>query len=218
MRQICLDTETTGLEPGRESIIEIACVEIIDRKIGRTYHTYVKPRCRVSEEAAAIHGIRDEFLRDKPTFKEIYAEFSGFIADANDIIAHNAPFDMNFLAEEIARVAGGEQIGIHVIDTLAMARKRWPGKRNTLDHVCQRLDVPDRRNGVHGALADTQMLAEMYLALTAGQQAIVLDREKPRPAPGMLAYKPNGLTLAKLSPAEQKAHEEYCKTLKTEVW
>lgn len=217
MRQVCLDTETTGLEPSRESIIEIACVEIVDRKVGKTWHTYVKPRCRVSEGARAIHGITDEFLKDKATFKDIYREFSEFIGK-DELIAHNAPFDMNFLAEEIARVAGGEQIGIHVIDTLAMARKRWPWKRNTLDHVCQRLDVPDRRNGVHGALADTQMLAEMYLALTAGQQAIVLDREKPRPAPGMLAYKPNGLTLAKLSPAEQKAHEEYCKTLKTEVW
>lgn len=218
MRQVCLDTETTGLEPGRESIIEIACVEIIDRKIGRTYHTYVKPRCRVSEGARAIHGITDEFLKDKATFKEIYKDFAEFIAGASDLIAHNARFDMNFLAEEIARVAGGEQIGIHVIDTLAMARKRWPGKRNTLDHVCQRLEIPDRRNGAHGALVDTQMLAEMYLALTAGQQAIVLDQEKPRPAPGMLAYRPNGLTLSKVHPEEQLAHEDYCKMLKTEVW
>jgi DNA polymerase-3 subunit epsilon len=218
MRQVCLDTETTGLEPGRESIIEIACVEIIDRKVGRTYHTYVKPRCRVSEGAAAIHGIRDEFLKDKPTFKEIYNDFAEFIRGAHDLIAHNAPFDMRFLDEEIARVAGGERIQIHVIDTLAMARKRWPGKRNTLDHVAQRLEVPDRRNGLHGALVDTQMLAEIYLALTAGQKVMTYDAPPVPEGRGIIAYRPNGLTLSKVSPEEQKAHEDYCKMLKREVW
>ena len=218
MRQVCLDTETTGLEPGRDSIVEIACVEIVDRKVGKTWHTYVKPRCRVSEVAAAIHGIRDEFLRDKPTFKEIYAEFSGFIG-SDELIAHNAPFDMNFIGEEIARVAGGVRLTNRVTDTLKMARKRWPSQRNTLDAVCKRLEVPDRRNGTHGALVDTQMLADMYLALTAGQQKIELDQERPRPAAGMLAYRPNGLTLSKVHPDEQKAHEDYCgKVLKRAVW
>lgn len=217
MRQVCLDTETTGLEPGRESIIEIACVEIIGRKVGATYHTYVKPRCRVSEGAAAIHGIRDEFLKDKPTFKEIYKDFAEFIGP-DELIAHNAPFDMNFLAEEIARVAGGVQLVNRVTDTLKMARKRWPSQRNTLDAVCKRLGVPDRRNGLHGALVDTQMLADMYLALTAGQQKMELDHDKSRPGTGMLAYRPNGLTLSKVHPDEQKAHEDYCAMLKTKVW
>lgn len=216
MRQVCLDTETTGLEPGRESIIEIACVEIVDRKVGAVYHTYVKPRCRVSEGAAAIHGIRDEFLRDKPSFKEIYKEFSDFIGP-DELIAHNAPFDMSFIAEEIARVAGGIQLTNRVTDTLKMARKRWPSQRNTLDAVCKRLEVVDRRNGTHGALVDTQMLAEMYLALTAGQQKIELEKPQERPA-GILAYRPNGLTLSKVHPEEQKAHEEYCAMLKTKVW
>jgi DNA polymerase III subunit epsilon len=216
MRQVCLDTETTGLEPGRESIIEIACVEIVDRRVGKTWHTYVKPRCRVSEGARAIHGISDEFLKDKPTFKEVYKEFSDFIG-SDELIAHNAPFDMNFLAEEIARVAGGVQLTNRITDTLKMARKRWPSQRNTLDAVCKRLQIKDLRNGVHGALVDTQMLAEMYIAMTAGQQQIVLDKPQERPT-GILAYRPNGLTLSKVSPEEQRAHEDYCKMLKRAVW
>jgi DNA polymerase-3 subunit epsilon len=218
MRQIAWDTETTGLEPGRESIIEIACVEIVDRKIGRHYHTRIKPRCRVSEGARTIHGISDEDLKDCPTFREIFKDFAAFMAGADSCIAHNAPFDVGFLDQEVARISEGENFKLpKVIDTLAMARRKWPGKRNTLDIVCQRLQVPDRRNGVHGALVDTQMLAEMYLALTAGQEQIVLDKVQERPR-GILAYRPTGLTLAKVSPEEQKAHADYCAMLKREVW
>jgi DNA polymerase-3 subunit epsilon len=218
MRQVAWDTETTGLEPGRESIIEIACVEIIDRKVGNHWHTRIKPRCRVSEGARAVHGISDEDLKDCPTFKEIFPEFRSFMEGADSCIAHNAPFDVGFLEQEVARIAAGEGFKLpKVIDTLALARRKWPGKRNTLDIVCQRLSVPDRRNGVHGALVDTQMLADMYLALTAGQQQIILDKVEERPK-GILAYRPNGLTLARLSPEEQKAHEDYCAMLKRDVW
>lgn len=218
MRSVCFDTETTGLEPGRESIIEIACVEIIDRKICGTYHTYIKPRCRVSEGARAIHGISDEFLKDKPTFKDIFKDLAAFLEGADECVAHNAPFDVRFLDAEVSRTAGAENFRLpKVVCTLAMARKKYPGKRNTLDMVCQRLEIPDRRNGLHGALVDTQMLAEMYLALTAGQQKIDLLTPQVRPT-GILAYRPNGLTLSKIHPEEQKAHEDYCKMLKTKVW
>jgi DNA polymerase-3 subunit epsilon len=177
MRQIVLDTETTGLEVKKgHRIIEIGAVELIERRPGRTWHAYLNPDRAIDAGAREVTGIADDFLRDKPHFADVIEAFIAFIA-GGELIIHNAPFDVGFLDAELTRLDG--RFGaladhVRVLDTLAMARERYPGQRNSLDALCRRLGVDNTRRELHGGLLDAQLLAEVYLALTAGQSALEL--------------------------------------------
>jgi len=177
MRQIVLDTETTGLEVRQgHRLIEIACVELIERRpSGRHWQTYLNPERAIDEGARQVTGIADEFLLDKPRFAEVVVDFLAFIGDS-ELIIHNASFDVGFLDAELARV--GVNLGCiadrcRVVDTLAMARERYPGQRNSLDALCKRLGVDNSARDLHGGLIDAQLLADVYLSMTSGQ--VVLD-------------------------------------------
>lgn len=173
MRQIVLDTETTGLEFKQgHRIIEIGCVELVDRKLsGRHFQTYVNAQREIDEGAYKVHGITREFLADKPSFAEIFEEFVEFIRGA-ELIIHNAPFDTAFLDEEFSRMPGIDyRIDdlCQVEDTLKLARRLHPGQKNTLDALCRRYKVDNTARKLHGALLDTELLAEVYLIMTGGQ-------------------------------------------------
>ena len=179
MREIVLDTETTGLEPrDGHRIIEIGCVELIDKiKTGNTYHVYINPGRDVPQEAFKIHGISDEFLKDKPKFKKIAKDFIKFIEGTN-IIAHNASFDMKFINYELRKV----QLEIierrFVIDSLKIARNKFPGSPNSLDALCKRFGVDSSRREKHGALLDAELLADVYLELMGGSQISMFSDKK----------------------------------------
>ncbi len=173
MRQVVLDTETTGLEVGKgHRVIEIGCVELLERRpSGRTFHCYLNPGRAVDEGARAVHGIGDDFLADKPRFGDIAADFLAFIAGA-ELIAHNAMFDVGFLDNELAlydaRLPRLRE-NARVLDTLQLAREKYPGQQNSLNALCRRLGVDIRHRELHGALVDAHLLADAYLAMTAGQ-------------------------------------------------
>ena len=179
MRQIVLDTETTGLEVSQgHRIIEIGCVELVNRRLtGNHYHQYINPEREIDQGAIEVHGITNEFLDDKPVFARIAADFIEFIAGA-ELIIHNAPFDLGFLDAELQRMPQA-QVGIKdlcaVIDTLVMARAKHPGQRNNLDALCQRYHVDNSQRDLHGALLDAEILADVYLAITGGQTAFQLS-------------------------------------------
>lgn len=181
MRQVVLDTETTGLEPSQgHRIIEIGCVELIDRKLtGRHYHQYINPRREVDQGAMEVHGISNEFLADKPVFEQIVAEFVEFVRGA-ELIIHNAPFDIGFLDHELDLLAGRYgKMSDHstVVDTLVMARAMHPGQRNSLDALCRRYFVDNSARDLHGALLDSEILADVYLLMTGGQKTLSLGGE-----------------------------------------
>jgi DNA polymerase-3 subunit epsilon len=179
-RQIILDTETTGLDPNNgDRLVEIGCIELIDRRItGNTLHFYVNPERPMPEEAAAIHGLRDDFLADKPLFSSISDAIESFAKDA-EVIIHNASFDLGFLDMEFKRSGKKpfSQIISSVIDTLEDAKKMFPGKRNRLDDLCNRFGVKNDHRSLHGALLDAKLLAEVYLCMTRGQDTLVMDHE-----------------------------------------
>jgi DNA polymerase III subunit epsilon len=215
MRQIILDTETTGLNArGGDRIIEIGCVELLNRRLtGNNLHFYVNPERDSDPGALAVHGLTTEFLSDKPKFAQIHAELHAFIGDA-ELIIHNAPFDIGFLDAEYALLgqpAFSKRDGT-VIDTLVEARKMFPGKRNSLDALCDRLGVSNAHRTLHGALLDSELLAEVYLAMTRGQESLVIDLgDTPAAANGAAVP---GIALAKLdlpvltaSEEERGAHE-----------
>jgi DNA polymerase-3 subunit epsilon len=173
MRQVVLDTETTGLEVGKgHRVIEIGCIELLERRpTQRRFHRYLNPQRAIDEGARAVTGISDEFLLDKPLFSQIADELLDFIGDA-ELIIHNAAFDLAFLdAEfEIAGLAQHSLGGrVAVLDTLALAREKYPGQKNSLDALCRRLEVDNAHRELHGALLDAELLADVYLAMTAGQ-------------------------------------------------
>lgn len=178
MRQIVLDTETTGLEVSQgHRIIEIGCVELENRRLtGNHYHQYINPKRDIDQGAIEVHGITLDFLADKPTFDQVGAEFLDFVRGA-ELIIHNAPFDIGFLDSELARTNDsnpGLKNICSVIDTLVMARSKHPGQRNNLDALCQRYDVDNSQRDLHGALLDAEILADVYLAMTGGQTALQL--------------------------------------------
>lgn len=182
MRQIVLDTETTGLEPSQgHRIIEIGCVELINRrKTGKVYHQYINPERDVEDGAYDVHGISNEILADKPVFAEVAQEFIDFIRDS-ELIIHNAPFDVGFINAELAHI--GKKWGqvddyCQVLDTLVLARETHPGQKNSLDALCKRYEVDNSQRELHGALLDAQILVDVYLLLTGGQTALILDEEK----------------------------------------
>ena len=188
MRQIVLDTETTGLEPKEgHRIIEIGCVEVIDRRQTRnTFHQYLQPDREIDAGAVEVHGITNEFLRDKPRFAEIAEDFLAYVADA-ELVIHNAAFDVGFLDAELAGWrADGQRIAdvCQVTDTLAMARRLHPGQRNSLDALCKRYAVDNSRRDLHGALLDAEILADVYLAMTGGQVSLHLGGQGESPVAG----------------------------------
>ena len=179
MRQIVLDTETTGLEVRQgHRLIEIACVEMVERRpTGNYYQTYLNPERAIDEGARQVTGIEDEFLLDRPFFADVVEEFLQFI-DGAELIIHNATFDVGFLDAELERVGRGKITDrCTVLDTLVMARERYPGQRNSLDALCKRLGVDNSGRDLHGGLIDAQLLAEVYLYMTSGQVALDLGFE-----------------------------------------
>lgn len=180
-RQIVLDTETTGLEPSQgHKIIEIGCVEMINRRLtGNNYHQYLQPDREIDEGAQAVHGISNEFLADKPRFSDVVKDFIEYL-DGAELIIHNAPFDVGFIDHEF-KLAGDEYGKVStycsVIDTLVMARKMRPGKKNNLDVLCKEYQVNNARRELHGALLDAELLAEVYLHMTGGQSALSLESD-----------------------------------------
>lgn len=198
MRQVVLDTETTGLEVSRgHRIVEIGAVELIERRpSGRTFHTYLNPDRRIDEGAREVTGIEDDFLLDKPHFVDVVEDFLAFIEDS-ELVIHNASFDVGFLDSELA--LAGQQYGtiaIHagVLDTLVMARKRYPGQRNSLDALCKRLGVNNSHRDLHGGLLDAQLLAEVYLSMTVGQNALDFGTAEIEAMPSASALEDISLT------------------------
>lgn len=182
MRQIVLDTETTGLNPrSGDRIIEVGCVEIVNRRLtGNNFHTYINPERDSEEGALAVHGLTTEFLSDKPKFAEIANELRDYVKDA-EIIIHNAPFDLAFLDAEFNRL-GFPRFADHVArvtDTLVQAKEMHPGKRNSLDALCDRYGISNAHRALHGALLDAELLAEVYLAMTRGQNSLTIDLAVP---------------------------------------
>lgn len=178
-RQIVLDTETTGLEPSQgHRIIEIGCVEMINRRLtGNNYHQFLQPDREIDEGAQAVHGISNEFLADKPRFVDVIKDFIEYL-DGAELIIHNAPFDVGFIDHEFKLVGaefGNVATYCSVIDTLVMARKMRPGKKNNLDVLCKEYEVNNAHRELHGALLDAELLAEVYLRMTGGQSALSLE-------------------------------------------
>ncbi|HTS21677.1 MAG TPA: DNA polymerase III subunit epsilon [Casimicrobiaceae bacterium] len=185
MRHLILDTETTGLDPALgHRIIEIAAVEVVDRRLtGRSLHYYLNPEREIDVGATDVHGLTWDSLRDKPRFADVAAELVEFARGAQWVI-HNAPFDLAFLDAELGRSALPLTAGIceGVVDTLALAREQFPGKRNGLDALCERFGVDNAQRTLHGALLDARLLAEVYLAMTRGQESLVIDLAPAAPA------------------------------------
>ena len=179
MRQIVLDTETTGLEVAKgHRIIEIGCVELVNRKLtGNHFHHYITPQREIDQGAIEVHGITNDFLEDKPAFAAIASSFLEFVRGA-ELVIHNAPFDIGFLNNELQRLSPDDlplQELCTVTDTLLMARAKHPGQRNSLDALCQRYLVDNSQRDLHGALLDAEILADVYLAMTGGQTALQLS-------------------------------------------
>ena len=213
MRQIVLDTETTGLSAADgDRIIEIGCVEMIGRKLtGNNRHFYLNPERDIHEDALRVHGISLEFLADKPKFAEVADDLLDYLAGA-ELIIHNAPFDIGFLDEEFRRLGHGKtrQLVGGVIDTLVMAKEMFPGKRNGLDALCDRLGVDNSGRTLHGALLDAELLADVYINLTRGQDALVMEMETSNASnPGVQVIDLSGFNLPvlKASDVEAQAHE-----------
>jgi DNA polymerase-3 subunit epsilon len=187
MRRVVLDTETTGLNAGLgDRIVELGCIEILSRRVTENhFHCYINPERESEQGALKVHGITQEFLQDKPKFREIVAEFLDYIRGA-ELVIHNAAFDVEFLNLELGR-AGLPPIETHcsgVVDSLKLARELHPGKKNSLDALCERYEVDHAHRTLHGALLDAALLAEVYLAMTRGQDSLAIELDRPRPAEG----------------------------------
>lgn len=222
MRQIILDTETTGLNPkSGDRIIEIGCVEMLNRRLtGNNFHYYINPERDSDPGALAVHGLTTEFLSDKPKFAEIADEFCRFVQDA-EIIIHNAPFDVGFIDAELERLGLPvlQSLVKKITDTLAQAKELHPGKRNSLDALCERYGVSNAHRTLHGALLDSELLAEVYLAMTRGQDSLSMDLHADFSDE---AGGGHGTALAEIivlpaRPDELSAHEEVLQALDKEV-
>jgi len=214
MRQIILDTETTGLEPSEgHRIIEIGCVELIDRRPSQHhFHQYINPEREIEEGAMEVHGISNEFLQDKPVFADVVADLLTFV-DGAELIIHNAPFDIGFLDWELSQLERPDRMSDHVavLDTLELARELHPGQRNSLDALCKRYEVDNSSRKLHGALLDAEILADVYLAMTGGQSDLGLSFQADEPVasdPGDFSRgeRPALLVLT-ANPQELAAHE-----------
>ncbi|MCV6615535.1 MAG: DNA polymerase III subunit epsilon [Cellvibrionaceae bacterium] len=217
MRQIVLDTETTGIDPkAGHRIIEIGCVELINRKLtGRHYHEYINPQRVVEDEAIEVHGITNEYLADKPVFAKVADSFLAFIKGA-ELVIHNAPFDVGFIDHEFGLLNRGHgTVADHcsVIDTLVMARDMHPGQRNSLDALCKRYEVDNSGRVLHGALLDSEILADVYLLMTGGQTALFGGSDSEEGGSGVatairrLSAQRPALKVISPSDTEMAAHE-----------
>ncbi|OED38402.1 DNA polymerase III subunit epsilon [Chromatiales bacterium (ex Bugula neritina AB1)] len=226
LRQIVLDTETTGLEVAlQHRIIEIGAVEIVNRKLtGRHYHQYIKPDRAIDAGALEVHGITEDFLADKPRFEEIADEFLAFVEGA-EVVIHNAAFDVAFLDHEFKLCRANTRMELcceKVTDSLALARKMYPGQRNSLDALCRRLDIDNSHRKLHGALLDSEILAEVFLMMTGGQSALSFDvdtaLEELNPE-ASVKIDPSlypSMHVISANPEELKAHEEWIGKLEKE--
>jgi len=218
-RQVVLDTETTGLSTADDHrIIEIGCVEVINRRLtGQTFHQYINPHREIDAGAMEVHGITQEFLADKPKFADIVDDFMQFI-DGAELIIHNAPFDVGFLNHELGKIKA-EKRRIKdvstILDTLKLARDKHPGQKNNLDALCRRYDINNSNRELHGALLDSEILADVYLAMTGGQVSLSLAAEasatsnKKSNDKSSITQKDRGpLKVIKASEEELAAHEE----------
>ena len=216
-RQLVLDTETTGLEPSQgHRIIEIGVVEMIDRRLtGNNFHIYLQPDREIDAGAIEVHGITNEFLADKPRFEDVADELSDYLRGA-EVIIHNAPFDVGFIDAEYQRLENGVTMAslCDVVDTLVMAREMHPGQRNSLDALCGRYDVDNKHRTKHGALLDSEILADVYLAMTGGQKSLGWeaddDKEGDANTKGVRRINREGLSLkvVKANSEELAAHEK----------
>lgn len=218
MRQVFLDTETTGLYPAQgHRIIEIAAVEAINRRVtSNHFHVYLNPDREIDAAAQEVHGITLEFLQDKPRFADIVSEFLDFVADA-ELVIHNAPFDVGFLNSELGKIdrENLEKTAGNIIDTLKMAKDMRPGQRNNLDALCRHFGIDNSKRTLHGALLDAELLAEVYMAMTRGQDSLmmdVLEDELPQAEEGDASH-PISLKILNASAEELGEHEAYVQAL-----
>lgn len=226
-RQIVLDTETTGLDPKTgHRVIEVGCVELRERRLtGNNLHLYLQPDRDIDHQAMEVHGISNEFLADKPRFAEVAAELKAYLSGA-ELLIHNAPFDVGFLESEFSII--GDEFPLTnictVTDTLAMARKMYPGQRNSLDALCKRLGINNGHRTLHGALLDSEILADVYLIMTGGQTALVLDSEKVATEGDhevVVALQTENLIVVQANESELAAHDAWLEKLEGQgkcVW
>ena len=214
MRQVILDTETTGLNPATgDRIIEIGCIEMVGRRLtDRTFHHYINPERDIDAGAFAVHGLSREFLSDKPVFSNVVEQLIEFV-DGAEIVIHNAAFDLGFLDNEFALLKRPpfRNLASKITDTLLDARQMFPGKRNSLDALCERFSISNEHRTLHGALLDAQLLAEVYLAMTRGQEDLtidLIDYTVNNDAAGQPKALPTNLKLMAASPDDCKAHEQ----------
>lgn len=230
MRQVILDTETTGIDPkDGHRLVEIGAIEMVNRRFtGRTYHQYINPERHIDAEVVAVHGIDNAKVANEPVFADIADDFWAFI-DGAELVIHNAPFDVGFIDHELTvlnQYRKGPALGpvrehCRILDTLVMAREKHPGQRNNLDALCKRYDIDNGHRVLHGALLDAEILAEVYLAMTGGQTALTLDadasssKQQHHQANEGLAVKrlslsPGQLRVIRPSEEEQAAHQAKC--------
>lgn len=221
LREIVLDTETTGLDPDAgHRLVEVACVELVNHlPTGRTFRRYINPERDMPQDAFAVHGLSDTFLATQPVFAAVAAEFLEFIGDAQ-LVIHNAEFDLKFLNAELARLGFPRLPAQRATDTVQLARRKFPGSPASLDALCTRFNVDNSNRTLHGALLDARLLAECYLAMTRGQESLVMDLETPAQAAAgaaALVLDVSKLTVLRASPEELALHEKYLDALEKEA-
>ena len=218
MRQIFLDTETTGLDPNQgHRIIEIAAIEMNNRQLTKNhYHTYLNPKRDIDSAAQEVHGITSEFLQDKPLFKDIALEFLDFIKDS-EIIIHNAPFDVGFLDMELGRISFDkiEKYSVSIFDSLTLAKEIRPGQRNNLDALCKAYGIDNTSRTLHGALLDAQLLGDVYLAMTRGQEGFAIDFTNNSESLNLGDVNSDDLIITEPNDNELQSHKEFISNINT---
>jgi len=219
MRELIFDTETTGFDPMTgDRLIEIGLVEMVEKSLtGSTYHMYVNPERAMPDSAFKVHGLSSEFLKDKPVFSEIMDEFLEYVGDDSVLVAHNADFDMRFINWELENAGRPIIHAKRFVDTLAIARTKFPGAANSLDALCKRFGVSNTHRTLHGALMDAEILADVYIELLGGRQA-GLDLAVEKAAFSAGPKKQRERRSFPVSDEELSAHQEFVKTLKNPVW
>ena len=226
MREIVLDTETTGLNPEKgDRIVEIGCVELENHfPTGKTYHQYINPMRSISDEVVRVHGLTEEFLSDKPIFSEIADEFLAFVGENTPLVIHNAAFDMNFLNTELKACGKPTLSENNVIDTLLIARKKFPGSKVNLDELCKRFHVDASRRTVHGALLDSELLADVYLELITNRELNFNISKKNQHNQNVIQNLKNvsretfPIRKWNLDLKEEQAHTEFLSKIKNPIW
>lgn len=230
LREIVFDTETTGLSPeAGDKLVEIGAVELINHMpTGKTYHQYINPERSVPEEVVAVHGLTEEFLKDYPVFADVADDFLNFVGDDGILVAHNAAFDYKFINFELKRIGKPEYSWDRVVDTLEIARKKFPGAKNNLDALCRRFGVDNSNRTKHGALLDAELLAEVYLELMGGVEPSMLGNDENQPknsvSVGSSAVADAPKTYREprvfaISEAEEEAHLQFLQTkVKNAIW